>query len=147
MELLNSFWNADAAWNFCLHKSRVLNIAGRMEWLKAMARAPCSWFSTFHSLSFCSWSLQSGLYFFFLFIATAVSLKLHSLGLYLILKIFCCRSLWNQSRMPAPQGGSWAAQEFRCEGDESTSLLCLPLSLLLWMTSTSGERHCNSKNS
>lgn len=142
-------WNADALWNFCLHKSCMLNIAGKMGRFKTVARAPCSWFSTFHSLSFCSWSLPSVLLFvfFFLFIATTMSLKLHSLGPYLILKIFCCGSLWNQSGMLAPQGGSWAAQEFRCEEDESASLLCVPLSVFLWMMSTSDERHRNSKNS
>lgn len=154
MELLNSFWNADALWNFCLHKSRLLHVAGGTGWLKTAAPAPCSWFSTFHSLSFRSWSLLSGLglfyfvwFFFFLLIATTMSLKLHSLGLYLILKIFCCGSLWNRSGVPAPRGGSWAAQEFRCEGDESVSLLCLSLSVFLWTTSTSDERHCNCKNS
>lgn len=41
--------------------------------------------------------------FIFLFIATTMSLKLHSLGPYLIPKTSCCGSLWNQSGMPDPR--------------------------------------------
>lgn len=65
-----------------LHRSCMLNIADRMGWFKTMACAPCSWFFTFHSLSFCSWSLLPVCFrIIIIFIATTVSLKLHSLGL------------------------------------------------------------------
>lgn len=146
MELLNSSWNTDTLCNFCSHRSCMLNIAGSMGWFKTMAYAPCSWFFTFHSLSFCSWSLLPGFFYYcYLYYYNSVIETAFS-GPYLILKIFCCQLLWNQSGMPGPQGGSWAAREFKCEGDESTLLLCIPLSVVLWLTSTSDERHCNSKN-
>lgn len=86
MELLNSSWNTDTLCNFCSHRSCMLNIAGSMGWFKTMAYAPCSWFFTFHSLSFCSWSLLPGFFIIVIFITTTVSLKLHSLGLISYLK-------------------------------------------------------------
>ena len=125
MVLLSSFWNADALWNFRWHKSRVLDIAGRRGRFETVARAPRSWFSTFCNLSFCSWSLPS-VVFFFLFIATTMSLKLHSLGPCLILQIFCCGSLWNQSGPPALWGGSWAAREFDAKEMEAPRCSAIP---------------------
>lgn len=37
MERLNPFWNADALWNFYLHKSCMFHIAGRTGWFEHLA--------------------------------------------------------------------------------------------------------------
>lgn len=114
-------------------------------WQDRMVWTPCSWFSTFHTLSSCSPSLQSTFlfFFFFHFIATAMSSKLHSPSPYLIPKPSCCRSFWNQSRMPDPREA--AGQRRNSDVSEMKAPACLSQPLCEWWAPQ--MRHCDSKNS